>query len=140
MIALSGIPAQNDCGLFPLLLEQRIPLLLGLVRGSARLADEIDMRRRFKVIAIVGAVLVAHPFRLRFPALIVRRRIEKTAVAAAMQVCVALRTGVALQHLLRRNQLYRVPALKTGKSNVWHSSSLPRSHASEARVHARVFQ
>ena len=103
--------------LFP---KQGIPLLLCVVRGSARLADQIDMRGRLEVIAIIGPVFVPHPFGLIFPALVVRRGIKKPAVPAAMQIRLALRARVALEDRLRRDQLHGMSALETGKGDRGH--------------------
>ena len=135
MIALSAISGQHDCLALHLFLKKRVPLFLGIASRTARLADQVHMRRRFKVVTVIGAVLIAHPFRLGFPAFVVRRWIEKAAVAAAVQVRVALRAGIPFQDFLRRNQLHGVPALITGKGDVWHSCSLARCCWREARVH-----
>ena len=113
----------------PLLLEQRVPLFPGIIGGSARFAHQIHMSGRLKIITVVGLVLVAHPFGLVFPALVVNRGIEKPAIPATMQVRIALGAHVAFQNFLCGNQLDRVPALEAGKYNIRHGQILTRSSA-----------
>ena len=113
----------------PLLLEQRVPLFPGILGGSARFAHQVHMSGRLKIITVVGLVLVAHPFGLVFPTLVVNRGIKKPAIPATMQVRIALGAHVAFQNFLRGNQLDRVPALEAGKNNIRHGQILTRSEA-----------
>ena len=110
----------------PLLLEQRVPFFSRIVRGSPRFAHQVHMSGRLKVIAVIGSVLVAHPLRLGFPALVVHRGVKEPAILATVKIGVALRAGVVLEYLLRREQLNRMPALKARESKIRHGWILAR--------------
>jgi hypothetical protein len=77
----------------PSSLEKRIELLLGVARRGRTLGAQD--RIRAIIVAVVGNLLVANPFRLRLGALVVLGRIVEVAVAAGVQVCNASRAGVA---------------------------------------------
>jgi hypothetical protein len=71
---------------------------------------------------------------LRLAALIVDGWIEEAAIFAAMQVGVALRTGIVLQDLLAGKHLDWLPAVEAGEGHVRHSRILPQCCA---RLRAR---
>jgi hypothetical protein len=64
-----------------------------------------------EIVAIVCRKLVSNVFRLRFAALIVLARVEKPAVLATVQVCIAMRTLIAVSDLGK--DLYLATAVMT---------------------------
>ena len=109
-----------------LLFEKRVPLLFCILGGCTRLADEVNPGAGFEIIAIVGLVLGSHPFRLCLAAFIVDGGIEQPAIFAAVKVTVARWTGFLLQHLLRREQRDRMPAIEAGECDIRHERILAR--------------
>jgi hypothetical protein len=82
--------------------EKRIKSLSGFAGTGLAAAHKVNRCTRFKIVAEVGPGLVGDPFGLRFRTLVVLRGIEKTAIAAAVKVRVAIGAGVPPLHLVAR--------------------------------------
>ncbi len=107
-----------------LLFKQRVPFFSSVLSGSARLAGEVDSGACFKVVAIVGLVLILDPFRLSLAAFVVNGGIEKPAIPATVQVAVALRTGILFQNFLCGEQRNTMSTIEAGKGDIRHGGIL----------------
>ena len=102
--------------------KQRVEVFSSVLDIHAGALDQFNSGTRFKIITEIGVRLFLDPLGLRFGTLIVPAGIEESAVAAAVQVRVAVRTGFRTGNLCSRQQLHGRAALVAAERDIVHTT------------------